>query len=543
LTFFSRDNMPSAAAIVRHARPRWPLRAVAAVLPFVAATFAAFVAVPSASALSLHHTYTFDPAAVTLLQDPAGARVQSRTSPTLPTLWEAGQPELPYDVVTLLVPQGSRVTAVRAKAADEIVVADHTRLGVAGPIANDAGIWRDPEPARLAAAALTSKAAASQLQGAGFDAARYPAVCAEPAGGGTLHGYQMVSVRVFPLRYAAGAGKLLAARRLEIDIDLTPGGALPLQRERYSAAIEAQARRTLQSFVVNSERIDGYQRRLGQRVDGSTGASGGFRPAEGPSLEGSAVDYVIVTNTALAPSWQVLADWKTRRGVPTVVRTIDWIESHYRRGSDTQETIRTFIKDAYAKWGVQYVLLAGDTDVIPARYAFSGFGEPSEQNIPTDMYFACLDGNWNNDGDGVFGEAAVNLSNPGDSTDLYAEVFVGRVPVSTPAEAAALVSKVTTYENPPNTTYQRNDRATDHARRRRLQRRALGLHRPLPRYSAPVPELGGLSGRGATDTRARPGGDERRPRVRESCRARLSIQHVARRHQYDEQRCAGAHER
>ncbi len=84
----------------------------------------------------------------------------------------------------------------------------------------------------------------------------------------------------------------------------------------------------------------------------------------------------------------------------------------------------------------------------------ANFGEPSERYIPTDMYFACLDGNWNLDGDGLFGEAAVSVANPGDSTDLYAEVFVGRAPASTPVQAAALAGKIIAYENPTVTTYQ-----------------------------------------------------------------------------------------
>jgi hypothetical protein len=163
---------------------------------------------------------------------------------------------------------------------------------------------------------------------------------------------------------------------------------------------------------------------------------------------------VIVTTDALAASWQVLADWKTRRGIPTVVRTVEWIQANYRRGSDLQESIRTFVKDAYAKWAVQYVLLGGDTDILPARYGYSAFGSSGDQFIPSDLYFGCLDGNWNKDGDAVWGEAAPNVSDPGDSTDFYAEVYVGRLPMSTTAEVNAMVAKEIVYENPTQTTYQ-----------------------------------------------------------------------------------------
>ncbi len=49
---------------------------------------------------------------------------------------------------------------------------------------------------------------------------------------------------------------------------------------------------------------------------------GGFAPRYSPSLEGSPVEYVIVTTSELEPYFQELADWKTRKGVPAVVRTV-----------------------------------------------------------------------------------------------------------------------------------------------------------------------------------------------------------------------------
>ena len=52
------------------------------------------------------------------------------------------------------------------------------------------------------------------------------------------------------------------------------------------------------------------------------------------------------------------------------------------------------------------------------------------------------------------GEAAVSMSDPGDDTDLYAEVYTGRLTANTPAKVAAMVAKVMAYENPTQTTYQ-----------------------------------------------------------------------------------------
>lgn len=389
-----------------------------------------------ADALTIHHHYAADPARIQTAPSPDGARVirvADGFESAHPTTWEAGRPELPYDVVTFVVPRGSRITAVRARLLGEITVSSGIELAPAAPV------WDEMSRARLPKAGVLSLGT-------------YPAALAEPLGTGALHGYELASVRVYPVRWDAAGRTLTAATGIDLEIDLAPGGAQPLQRERYRPGLELLARRTLERLVANPQDLDGYDRRIGVRVESAPGA--GFHPSDAPSLEGSDVDAVIITSNALASTWQALADWKTRRGVPTVLRTVEWIEANYRRGSDRQETIRTFIRDAYTKWGVRYVLLAGDTDTLPARYGYSGFGEESEQSIPSDMYFACLDGNWNRDGDARWGEGVVDFSDAGDSTDLYAEVFVGRVPLASAVDAGAFIGKVIAYENPVITDYQ-----------------------------------------------------------------------------------------
>ncbi|HDR06778.1 MAG TPA: T9SS type A sorting domain-containing protein, partial [Candidatus Coatesbacteria bacterium] len=60
--------------------------------------------------------------------------------------------------------------------------------------------------------------------------------------------------------------------------------------------------------------------------------------------------------------------------------------------------------------------------------------------IPTDLYFSDLDGDWNADGDGYWGEW------PDDEVDLYADVFVSRFPVVAPGFVDVVVGKTLTYE-------------------------------------------------------------------------------------------------
>ena len=162
---------------------------------------------------------------------------------------------------------------------------------------------------------------------------------------------------------------------------------------------------------------------------------------------------IIVTAAELATTFQTLADWKTRKGVPTVVRTTDWIDSNYPAGHDQPERIRLFLRDAYCRWGAFLVLLGGDEEQVPARRAFSRFWPPgSGSAVTTDQYYACLEGDWNGDGDELYGEGST-ISDTGDDADLLPDVFVGRAPVANVAEASTFVAKSLTYDRTPPAGY------------------------------------------------------------------------------------------
>lgn len=385
-----------------------------------------------ARAQTLRQIVRFDVSSLRVETTAAGTAL---ASPGNPSTWEDGYPEIPYLVVTVLVPQGAQIQSVRATGAPPRALHPGLKLDPAVPQRTDAGDVVMPPAARWKL----------------LDSDLYPPVEAEPIGSGLLHGYRLASIRVYPLRYDLSQGGLQVRERLELEIELAPDPVTTLDRARFDAALEARAAQQVARLVANPDAIASYARRIGVLVERDRR---GFHPSQAPSLEGSPVEYVIITSQAMQASFQVLADWKTQRGIPTVVRTLEWIQANYRHGSDLQETIRTFIQDAYAKWSASYVLLGGDTDVVPARYGFSQFGPVTEEHIPTDMYFACLDGNWNADGDAVWGEAAVPFDVTVDDADLYAEVFVGRLPVSTAAETQSLVAKIIEYENPLLVSYQ-----------------------------------------------------------------------------------------
>ena len=138
--------------------------------------------------------------------------------------------------------------------------------------------------------------------------------------------------------------------------------------------------------------------------------------------------------------------------MPAVVRTMSLVRQQYPYGTDDADRVRQFIRDAYSRWGTKWVLIGGDVDVIPVRYGTTTFY--GGEQIATDVYYQCLDGNWNADGDSYYGEGYYDATDPGDAADLFPEVWVGRAPVSTRADAQLFVNKTLQYTKTPVGDYE-----------------------------------------------------------------------------------------
>jgi len=154
---------------------------------------------------------------------------------------------------------------------------------------------------------------------------------------------------------------------------------------------------------------------------------------------GGPYEHVTVTDSLLASSFaplkSLLMDHLSLHD--TVITTEDIYASH--GGSDSAERVRNFIKYAYQNWQTGYVLLGGGVGVVPHRMTYAcPVGSPAAETIPCDLYFSDLDGTWDANGNHVYGE-------PRDSVEMYPDVYVGRAPVSSPAEAQLFVDKTVTY--------------------------------------------------------------------------------------------------
>jgi hypothetical protein len=179
------------------------------------------------------------------------------------------------------------------------------------------------------------------------------------------------------------------------------------------------------------------------------------------SPESDSYDLLIITPAEFGPVLDPLVEHKNASGISTVMITLEDIYGDPTlSGVDEPEQIKRAIERYEQNHEIEYVMLAGDVDMLPVRWVTYKRGADVDYYMPSDLYYADLydsEGEfdtWDSDGDGYFGEHVkssrcsedpnhVNL----DRVDLHPDVAVGRVPASTVEELESYVAKVILYEH------------------------------------------------------------------------------------------------
>ena len=382
----------------------------------------------NASALTLEREVRIDPARVSVSIAQGVASVEARGAATRE--YRAGQPDLPWISERVDLPAGMKLTRVEVLAVETQPLADGVRV-----------------PPALSSRPGSAPGERSLEDAAVFASPTFqPEVLALPGVQGSLRGRNVAFLRISPSRWNPQTGALERVTSLKLRLTVEDGAAPAVPRERIVREWEDE----LPSGVPSRALVS-----VSSQATAGKPKAEPFKPLQVPSVLGSPVEYLIITNDALAPTFQQLADWKTQSGVPAAVRTLSFIRTQYPFGADDAERIRLFIRDAYARWGTKWVLLGGDTDIIPERLAFNVSFYQIE-HIAADIYYSCLDGNWDADGNSEYGEGFQDEFVPGDNADLLPEVYVGRATVSTPTEAQLFVNKTLLYEKTPAPSYTAN---------------------------------------------------------------------------------------
>ncbi len=179
----------------------------------------------------------------------------------------------------------------------------------------------------------------------------------------------------------------------------------------------------------------------GQDAGSDPGADPGQHPCDpGVPVSNNILDQhqmIIVTGPALVQEFERLADWKRAKGVPTLVVDTDTIAANVS-GVDLPAKIREYIRLRKLE-GAQWVLLGGDAEVVPPRMVHTRALTQFDEIFASDFYYSDLDGTWDANGNGTYGEVA-------DDCEMHPDIAVGRLTVAALPEAQTAIDRILLYE-------------------------------------------------------------------------------------------------
>jgi len=239
----------------------------------------------------------------------------------------------------------------------------------------------------------------------------YPSKLYDKVGIYYFRGFKILILRLYPVHYIPLQKKIFYYNEMDIKIELKDGKVNPNFRGLKEDAEEVA------KMVDNPEVVKSY-------------------PCNGKA----GYDILIITSKNLKKYFEPLEEWHSNHGEATMIATMDEI-------GETADDVREYIRNVYKNFGISYVLIGGDIDIVPAKMLWvSGYDENVEYydtTMPSDLYYECLDGTYNYDNDTRWGEP--NDGDNGKDVDLIAEVYVGRACVDSAHDAQNFVEKTIAY--------------------------------------------------------------------------------------------------
>lgn len=290
----------------------------------------------------------------------------------------------------------------------------------------------------------------------------YPAQLAEIVETGFFRGNHLVTVAVYPCQYYPKKDELDYYDVVDFTLNYNENGTKVKSSLKGNGKVKY--RKILESIIENPSDIERVST-IGESSEFNSVPNQTVTPVLKSVITGSGItvdcDYLIVTSQSLAPAFSEFMAWKRRKGISIDLVTMEDISANYTGDNisginDEAGKLRQFLADAYNSGnGIEYALLGGDNTVLPIRHGYHNNTTTDDLYIiPTDLYFADFDGDWEVDNDGRYGEPYVSSTGEGDDVDFDPEIYIGRVMVTNSDEIKNWTKKVLIYEqNPGNGDY------------------------------------------------------------------------------------------
>ena len=352
-----------------------------------------------ASAQTIEKTYYFDQPNVSQIQGYEQVQFTDCMQSAI-----AGQPSLPWQSVSLMLPQGTEAVSIEVELSDfQTMEGSHNLFPY-----QSARTYTDPVRRQFEKdEALYASKSVYPAQAYGKLSTQY------------LNGVGFAFSAFTPVQYVPGTGEVRYATKAIVRITTTASKADQSRKLWLNCGNAERAKRLAQ----NPEMLQTYNDR-GRTV-------GGY-------------DILLVTKQQYVASFDDYVSFYLARGLRTQVVALETILSTMS-GQDNAEKLRNYIIQEYENNGIMMVNLGGDVPDIPYRGFYcdvlTGGNHETDNDIPADLYYAALDGNWNDDGDNRWGEIGED--------DLLPEIGIGRMCFSNQSELDNMLHKAMTYQAEP----------------------------------------------------------------------------------------------
>ena len=313
---------------------------------------------------------------------------------------QVGEPTLPWQSVSLMLPQGQEAVALQVEFADFVEMEGNYTLYP----------YQKPRPYSYDKVIPFAKNEAVYRSSDAYPAQRYGGVSTQ-----YLNGVAFAFGGFTPVQYIPTTGKVSYAKTVTVTVTTADTGDDHGNKLWLSPENEASIKRLAQ----NEETLGTYNRRHRN--------IGGY-------------DLLVVTSEAWIPYFGEYLDLYNGKGVRTQIVSLEEIYASMT-GRDEQEQIRNYIIQEYEANGISMVTLGGDVSIVPYRSLWCVATEEEQDQLPADMYYACLDGTLNDDGDELWGEVGED--------DLLPELGIGRLPFNNETQFAIIMEKTLSYLHNP----------------------------------------------------------------------------------------------
>jgi len=348
-----------------------------------------------ASAQTVEHTYHFSQPMVQQVGEYQTLSFENSVSNGT-----VGEPTLPWQSISLMLPQNTEATAIHVVLSDFVELEGQYNLFPA----------QRPRPISDDSPFVFEKNEALYRSNEAYPNKEFNHVSTQ-----ILSGVSFAFGGFTPVKYKPATGQVSYAQTVTVTVEYQAS------RADYSRKLwlRPETRNSVNRLAQNAEMLDTYARRDGDL----------------PNYE-----ILIVTTNTYANSFEDYIALYAGRGLRVRVATIQDIYATMT-GRDNKEKIRNYIIQEYEDNGISMVLIGGDVDVVPHRNLWCFAQEGYEDYVPSDTYYCCLDGTLNDDNDNKWGEVGED--------DLLPELAIARLPFNNASQLETMLSKTFSYLTSP----------------------------------------------------------------------------------------------